>query len=493
MKNYKISTEKQIVTWKFHLLLMKILIACVVFSACKKYTQVNAPITSVNSANVFTNDLTAASALTGIYGNISAGNISLSNSITNLSLYASLSADELSLYNLNDVRYYPFYSNNLTPLITSGNNWTLFYQTIYYADSAIEGLNKSQNLTNAVKQQLLGEAKFIRAFCYFYLINLYGDVPLPLTLDYNVNSLLPRVSKSKIYQQILLDLHEAQSLLSSNYLQSDALTAYASISTAQRVRPTKWAATALLSRAYLYTGNWAGADSAATVVINNSAFFTLTPLANTFKMNSAETIWSLQPVGTGTASNTGDGGVFILPTSGPNSTPNDVYLSSDLINSFETGDQRKTNWVASITVGSKTYYYPFKYKVGLVNTATSEYIMVLRLAEQYLIRSEARAHLNNISGSQADINMIRSRAGLPQTVASDQSSLLTAVLNERKVELFTEWGHRWLDLQRIANIDNVMTITAPLKGAIWSSYKALYPIPQTEINKDPNLVQNPGY
>jgi hypothetical protein len=119
--------------------------------------------------------------------------------------------------------------------------------------------------------------------------------------------------------------------------------------------------------------------------------------------------------------------------------------------------------------------------------------MMLRLAEQYLIRAEARGQQNNISGAQADLNVIRNRAGLPNTTAATQSDLLSAILHERQVELFTELGQRLLDLKRTNNVDNVMRVVTPLKGGTWNSNWQLYPVPVSDIQKNPALVQNSGY
>jgi hypothetical protein len=120
--------------------------------------------------------------------------------------------------------------------------------------------------------------------------------------------------------------------------------------------------------------------------------------------------------------------------------------------------------------------------------------MVFRLAEQYLIRAEARAQQGNVSGSQSDLNAIRTRAGLPNTTANDKASLLTAIQHERQVEMFTEWGHRWFDLKRTGTIDAVMSVIAPAKGGgAWNSNKALLPLPLGDLQADQNLTQNPGY
>jgi len=112
------------------------------------------------------------------------------------------------------------------------------------------------------------------------------------------------------------------------------------------------------------------------------------------------------------------------------------------------------------------------------------------LAEQYLIRAEARAEKNNLNGAIDDLNMIRERAGLsPLLPSSDQSQVLAAVAQERRIELFAEWGHRWLDIKRTKTADQIL---GPIKS-LWKSTAQLYPIPTLEIQTDPNLKQNPGY
>ncbi len=165
------------------------------------------------------------------------------------------------------------------------------------------------------------------------------------------------------------------------------------------------------------------------------------------------------------------------------------------MNSFEPGDQRRSNWVDSVIVGSTTYYYPYKYKIGLVNTPTAEYSTILRLGEQYLIRAEAKAQQGNIQGASADLDAIRTRAGLADTAANTQADLLTAIQHERQVELFTEWGHRWLDLKRTGAVDAVMGTggACAAKGGTWNTNWQLYPIPLSELQANPNIKQNQGY
>jgi hypothetical protein len=130
-----------------------------------------------------------------------------------------------------------------------------------------------------------------------------------------------------------------------------------------------------------------------------------------------------------------------------------------------------------------------------VGGTATEYYMVLRLAEQYLIRAEAEA--NGAGGGTAaaiaDLNVIRGRAGLPALSPSlTPAQVITAVAHERQTELFAEWGHRWLDLKRTGQAGAVLSVI-PLKQPWLGAYQLLYPIPFTETQDDPNLVQNPGY
>lgn len=460
-------------------------------SSCKKFISLNAPFSSTNAENVYSTDATAAAILTGIYTNMSKSNLSLDQGgICSISLYTSLSGDELSLFDPNYLKFSMYYKNMLSsiPLVATADYWATFYQTIYIANSAIKGISTSNTLSLEVKKQLIGEAKFIRAFCYFYLANLYGDIPLITDTDWQINSSSKREDINEIYRQIIGDLIEAKNLLSQKYLKSDLLT-----ETQERVRPTKWAAIALLSRVYLYTEKYEEAEKEATEIINNQTLYEITNLNNAFIKNNKEAIWQLQSVGTGINSNTGEGKIFILPTSGPNNSNYPVYLNQDFIKSFDSIDKRINIWTNSVTINGKQFFYPYKYKIGSINTANNEYSTVLRLAEQLLIRSEARAYLNKITESLSDLNIIRNRAVLPNSTTTDKVILLSEIQSERKHELFTEWGHRWLDLKRTNTIDNIMPQIAIGKGGSWEKEDKLYPILLTELQKAPQINQNPGY
>jgi len=475
----------------------RLLLAALVLitGGCKKFIQIPPPATLISSQNVYTDDATAASVLSGIYAAMSNADNSL-YSPSVVFLCGGLSADELTLYDRNNLTWGAFYLNKLTAVNPGIYFWGDIYSHIFAANSAMEGLTASTDLTPGVKKQLLGEAYFIRAFSFFYIVNLYGDAALPLTSDYKKNALIPRAPIAQVYTQIISDLTTADSLLSAGYLDGGV-----SQPSTQRVRPTKSVAEAFLARVYLYyanlTGdaaNYAKAVTESSNVIGNP-LYSLDSLDDVFLANSTETIWSLQPVSTYITSNTGEGMVFDLPSTGPSTDGSyPVYLSQQMLNAFEPGDQRFVHWVDSVTVGATTYYYSYKYKQPRGSTTATENIMVFRLAEQYLIRAEAELGNNDAAGAVNDLNVIRRRAGLPDyNGATDAASLEAAILHERQVELFTEWGHRWLDLKRTKTVDAVMSIVCPLKGTTWNTHWQLYPIQLSDIREDLNLVQNAGY
>lgn len=475
-------------------------ITSVILGSCKKMVEVKGSATSIGSKDIYNNDATAIGAITSLYAGLSLGSITDPTEMSSLSCIAGLSADELTLFpNSSNAILSSFYRNALTKESGySAGYWNTAYKRLYIVNEALNGLNGSANLTPTVKQNLVGEAKFMRAFYYFYLVNLYGDVPLILTTDYAVNALLPKSSKQIVYDQIIKDLEEAQSLLNDKYLRGDGISLY-SDGSEERIRPNKWAAIAMLARVYLFRTEWSNAESWSTFVINNTALYGLEPLSKVFLKNNKEAIWQLQSTRIGY--NTFDANGFILPASGPTfSFP--VYLSETLINSFEAQDQRKEVWISNVKVKEVTYFHAYKYKVPFSNAANQplkEYNNVMRLAEQFLIRAEARAHLGNLSGAILDLDMIRKRAGLPLIADIDptigKDDLLAAILKERQSEFFTEWGHRWFDLKRTEDIDEVMSVVTLKKGNNlgWKSHQQYYPITSTELNRNRNLTPTPGY
>ncbi|MBN9381234.1 MAG: RagB/SusD family nutrient uptake outer membrane protein [Chitinophagaceae bacterium] len=449
-------------------LLSLLLIVSSLFS-CRKYLDTGSPRNELAQDRVFASDNNAQSAVAGMYASMYATRTFQSR----LRVITGHSADEF--YMLQGATYSQFRNNALA----TGNNivlqtWSDMYAAIYQANAIIEGLNASTQVSSDLKKQLKGEALFMRAFCHFYLINLYGKAPLILETDIAKTALLPRTPVEAVYQQIVEDLQEAQQLLPEDY----------GFNNDDRSRVNKWAATAMLARVYLYTGHWAEAEVQAGAVIDHTQLYTLLPDLNAvFLANSGEAIWQFNTIGCQT--NDGfsyEGYNFINGNDEPT-----FVLTSYLVDAFEANDQRKVNWIKPFDAGGTIYYYPFKYKLSATPTGgTPEYQMVLRLAEQYLIRAEARAQQSNLSGAEEDVDAIRHRAGLNGTTANDQASMLLAIEKERRVELFLEHGHRWFDLKRTGRADAVLGAIKPT----WKSTAVLYPVPQKAISANPNLLPN---
>jgi hypothetical protein len=478
-----------------YLIIVILYLALLAQSSCKKFVEVDVAGSLIGTKQVFSNDANATAAVIGIYIKMMAKSVGVSYIPLAVTTYSGLCADELKIFKpaaSNSNAY--FYINSIgTNSLTNENIWSDLYGYIFTANLTIENLEGNTQVSSTVNDQLLGEVKFIRAFSYFYLTNIYGDVPLLTHSDYNINRLAGRNSQSAVYNQMITDLKDAQRLLRPDYSISE---------NKERVRPNKWAATALLARVYLYTGNWNDAESQSTAIIANTSLFSLPTIGSdsvnglntVFKKNSLETIWALKPVLEGL--NTSEAEIFMRPAEGLFGE-NRLVLSDQAISAFEPGDLRRKAWINPASTPESfpdTNYYVNKYKVGFTKLqAAQEYSIVLRVAEQYLIRAEARAMQNNLKGAAHDLNRIRAGAGLSNAAVSDLSSLLKAVLKERQVELFCEFGHRWFDLKRTKNIDAVMNVVSPLKNAVWNTNFQLYPIPQNEILNNINLTQNTGY
>lgn len=484
-------------------------------SNCAKLVEVNKPYNTITDIDVFTTNEQANGAIAGLYSRLMSNNGTQVFSNGGATLYGGLSADELvNQLGAGNVNDYAFVSNKLTKESTIPNTvfWTPAYQLIYAANAIIAGIASSPSaaLDAATRKQLTGEAKFVRAFCYFYLTNVFGDVPLALSVDFNETRLLPKASQDKVYDQVVQDLKEAQDALAPDY----------SVTAGERIRPNKWAATALLARVYLYRKDWQNAEIQATAVIGESQYGLLATLKDVFLKNSKEAIWQLKqnttvkPYG-----GTWDAANFIPSIIYATTLPANqalytsaafypslrilffpsYYLTPAFVSMLKTNDKRRTNWTNYIpSPAAAPWYgvqdlYPYKHSdvASSTTTTATQYYMVLRLGEQYLIRAEARAQRQNADGAREDLDAIRLRAGLENTKAVSPVQLLDSIAAERRLELFAEWGHRWFDLKRTGKATAVL-------GAIpekqpWNDDQLLYPIPPTDIISNPNLVQNHGY
>jgi hypothetical protein len=456
------------------------------FSSCDDFFDVPVDKGQVIVEKVFGDDKSATAAIYGLYQGMASSSFAGGGEI-GITMLTGLSSDELS--NISDSPDYLRYEQNQL-LGDDGylqNLWTEAYRTIYQANDILENLESSTDVTDKVSSQLRGEVLFCRAFCYFYLVNLFDAVPLVTITDYEKNAKVSRRSAEEVYDQIIMDLQEAKALLTPLYPESE------------RVRPNRYTAMALLARVYLYRHDWSNAKTQADSVISRSEYFLESDLSRVFVAESQEVIWQLaseldlSQVQFGQFTNpTRDGAVFNLMY-GIGSSSGE--LTPYMMNAFIEGDYRIQNWINVYhdDASGQDFYYPYKYKITY-GVLGAEHYVVLRLAEQYLIRAEANVRLDLLNDAISDLDTIRTRAGLgaiaeinPAVLKDD---LLVLIMEERQRELFAEWGHRWFDLKRTDKANEVLGI----RKDGWEGDDALYPIPAQEFRKNPFLGdQNDGY
>lgn len=450
-----------------------IITGMLISTGCEKFVQVPSPRNQLLNDAVFSDSANSTSAVLGIYiSAIEAYGLSFSSG--GITVYTGLSGDELLTSSTGYLDEMEFYENSITPgNYINSSFWIDAYRQIYNANACVEGLLESEGISASVKNQLLGEARLYRAFIYFNLVNLYGEVPLVTGTDFRINKALPRLKTNEIFDFLISELDECRNLLKPEYVGNG------------RLRPNLYAALFLLSKAHLYMGNWEESEKAATEIISSGYYVLESQLDNVFLATSREAIWMISPVLPGYETWEG---YFFVPD-GFASAPT-YQISDSLYNSFESDDLRKKHWTKTYEAYGTSYTIPYKYKLGYDGLIVPrENYVVFRLSDAFLIRGEARAHLNKLDAANEDLNTVRERAALVHKNYTSQTELLNALFRERRSELFLEWGNRWYDLKR-TNTAN--TVLAPIKPG-WDEYDALFPIPQTEISTNPFLTQNPGY
>ncbi|WP_430613202.1 RagB/SusD family nutrient uptake outer membrane protein [Flavobacterium sp. JP2137] len=439
------------------------------FCGCSDFLDIDAPKDQIDRTKVFNDDQLATAALTNTY-TLMRNNGFLSGNTSGVGYLLGCYTDELEVTDPQTIYYKNFYlctvvSNNtaLTEL------WNHSFKQIYNVNTILEGIELSTGLTESVKNQLYGEALAIRGILHFYLTQTFGAVPYVTTTDYNLNKQIGKLANDQVMQKAIDDLVEAEELLLDQY------------PTSERVRINKSVVQAFLARMYLYTENWAFAIEYTQKVINKPAF-ELEDLDNVFLKESKSAIWQFKPEIEGWNTLEADAYVFeALPAPY-------ARLSQYLLNDFEPNDLRKVKWVN--TVGNlQENSHAYKYKQRGSSSPSKEFSVIIRIEEMYLIAAEATAANADWQLCNDMLNSIRTRAGLSEVSVFDYSTALEAVLQERKIELFCEFGHRFYDMKRT----NRLGVLATVKPN-WQPYFALLPIPENELLLNTNLrPQNIGY
>ncbi len=350
--------------------------------------------------------------------------------------------------------------------------WGVVYSMSYIASFLNEGL-PDINIPQSEFDEITAAASFLRAYAYFVGAYTYGGMPIVTTTVVEDNRKIARSS----FQETL-DFVESELLYALDKLPAESFNAG---------EASNGAVKALLARYYLYTENWAEAEKYATDVIegNGTAEYILEEnfsdaVADFSTESILEIVYSAND-NPGTSTNFGLNNLFV--------GRREIIPSSEMVLALQNdGGDRKSviefdgkNARGSDNGWTITRYGPF------------DNIQVFRLAEMYLIRAEARANQDKISGQDgavSDVNILRQRAGVPLIQGTSKNQMLLAIENERRMELCFE-GHRWYDLKRTGRAQTVMDEFT----SNWTEKDELWPIPLSEITNNPSLkdAQNPGY
>jgi len=438
----------------------------ILLGSCKKFLETQ-PQQQVDQSEAITNASSAATAVNGMF------NVLASND------YYGSNFPSLSYLSAGDIQWTGSQSapSEINKHLTSATNtnvgsaWTAIYKTISSANyiiATVPGINDPL-FTTAARNQYLGEAYFVRALAYFDLARGWGGAQLILTptITASDNKDIRRSTQAETYAQVLKDLDAAEPLVPT------------AINRNRVTQKTVWA---LKSRFYLYQQQWAQAEQYATQVISTADYSLLKPYSAFFANSAVSTSESVFELAY-TVSNTNNHSNWWLPPAlgGRREwAPSDVLVG--LLNNPLVGGGRSA-LIAQTAPPGNLWYGKLYYRTPL----GTDPAYIIRTAELYLIRSEARAQQGNLTGALADLNAVRDRAGVTASNASTLPDILLALENERRVEFPFE-ADRWFNLVRTDRAQTLLSLP--------DKHLYLFPIPYSETLVDPNLAganRNPGY
>jgi hypothetical protein len=457
-------------------------ILSVTASSCKKELYQN-PVTSKDLSKFLTNQAETEEYISAVYGTLqSTGLYGLY-----LPAFAEIPSDNsFDQVPSNDNGNYGQLDQFTTipPNDIIETTWRDSYQGIQKANVVLNRIDKITYTDPAVKQARKGEMLFIRALLYFNIVRLYGDAPLVTTETTNPNQYfgLGRQSAAKVYDQIKSDLTTAIPLLPDV--------------AGQPGRVIKTAAESLLGKVYLTLKDYTNAETQLQAVVNSGKHGLLTRPQDVFAVNNEnnkEIIFSVQF--TSGVNGNSEGSIMFQQFS-PSATVTGAkghnLPTLSLYNLYTASDLRKGVYVTLAPTGA-----PFDNKLTapttIITDGPSDFV-VLRYADVLLMLAEVENELGNTTPAATYLNSIRNRAGLANTTAANQADLRDAIALERRLELIGE-GHRWFDLIRTGTAVTVMNKWFKDNNILITidQHNLLMPVPQSQINTDPAIKQNPGY
>jgi hypothetical protein len=364
------------------------------------------------------------------------------------------------------------------------STWKENYIGIQQANIVLNRIG-NVSMSQVQKNIRIGEVRFLRALMYFNMVRIFGDVPLATKESVNVNDYFGqgRTSAETVYNFIESELKDTIPLLPET--------------AAQKGRVTKGASLGLLGRVLITRNKYSEALSYLKQ-IEGLGYSLLTDVSRIFDVtnkNNTEIIFDVQFASGLNGNSEGSQAHQMFSPSGFSSGAKGHNLpTKEIYNIFTTGDKRRDAYIGLTNNG-----VPYSKKLTKPSTAPADggsNVVILRLADVYLLIAECYAHASDLLNANVYVNKIKNRAGLPSVTISDQVQLLDEIALERRKELVGE-GHRWFDLVRTGKAAQVMTAhfqnTPGYGTAIIKPYHLIMPVPQNQINTDPAIKQNPGY
>ena len=259
-------------------------------ASCENLVEVDYPANQIGTEQVFEDLQTANAALAGLYAGLRDQSLITGGSYYGVGALLGSYADDLDCYFYDQNGVVDISNNQLQQTNSNIETiWDTAYQQVYYANSIIYGAEHSTTLAESDKTRIKGEALFVRSLIYFYLQQLFGDIPYTASLDYEYNSKLSKTGAAAVLEQLKLDLEEATSLLTDDYRDTE------------RIYPNRKAAQLLLARIYLLQQEWPLAEQAAKSILQSPLYQFQPDLDEVFHASGTHILWQLQPQNSGDA------------------------------------------------------------------------------------------------------------------------------------------------------------------------------------------------